>query len=92
MNSILVTRKLPSSVLSKLETVGDVDLYTGDTAMPADELRSRVVGKHAVVSMFTEQIDKAVLDAGDRPARSSPTSRSATTTSMWRMRARAASS
>ena len=39
MNKILVTRKLPSSVLSKLEAVGDVDLYTGDTAMSADELR-----------------------------------------------------
>src|SRR6476659_2892467 len=64
MNSILVTRKLPSSVLSKLETVGDVDLYAGDLAMPPDELRSRVVGKRAVVSMFTEQIDKTVLDAG----------------------------
>lgn len=64
MNSILVTRKLPSSVLSKLETVGDVDLYAGDLAMPPDELRSRVAGKRAVVSMFTEQIDKAVLDAG----------------------------
>jgi len=64
MNSILVTRKLPSSVLSKLETVGDVDLYAGDGAMPPDELRSRVVGKRAVVSMFTEQIDKTVLDAG----------------------------
>ena len=64
MNSILVTRKLPSSVLSKLETVGDVDLYAGDLAMPPDELRSRVVGKRAVVSMFTEQIDKTILDAG----------------------------
>ena len=63
MNSILVTRKLPSSVLSKLETVGDVDLYAGDLAMPPDELRSRVVGKRAVVSMFTEQIDKTILDA-----------------------------
>jgi len=63
MNSILVTRKLPSSVLSKLETVGDVDLYAGDLAMPPDELRSRVVGKRAVVSMFTEQIDKPILDA-----------------------------
>jgi glyoxylate reductase len=64
MNSILVTRKLPSSVLSKLEAVGDVDLYTGDSAMPYDELRSRIVGKRAVVSMITEQIDKGVLDAG----------------------------
>jgi glyoxylate reductase len=64
MNRILVTRKLPSSVLTKLEAIGDVDLYTGDTAMPADELRTRVAGSHAVVSMFTEQIDRAVLEAG----------------------------
>jgi glyoxylate reductase len=62
MNSILVTRKLPSSVLNKLESVGDVDLYAGDMAMPPEELRSRIVGKRAVVTMFTEQIDKHVLD------------------------------
>jgi glyoxylate reductase len=62
MNSILVTRKLPSSVLSKLETVGDVDLYAGEVAMPADELRQRIVGKRAVVTMITEQIDKHVLE------------------------------
>ena len=63
MNSILVTRKLPSSVLSKLEAVGDVDLYAGDMAMPHDELRSRIAGKRAVVTMLTEQIDKSVIDA-----------------------------
>jgi glyoxylate reductase len=62
MNSILVTRKLPSTVLTKLESVGDVDLYAGDMAMPPDELRSRIVGKRAVVTMLTEQIDKGVLD------------------------------
>jgi glyoxylate reductase len=63
MNSILVTRKLPSSVLSKLEAVGDIDLYAGDMAMPHDELRSRIAGKCAVVTMLTEQIDKSVIDA-----------------------------
>ncbi|HEX7798205.1 MAG TPA: D-glycerate dehydrogenase [Vicinamibacterales bacterium] len=62
MNSILVTRKLPSSVLNKLESVGDVDLYAGDVAMPPEELRSRIVGKRAVVTMISEQIDKHVLD------------------------------
>jgi glyoxylate reductase len=63
MNSILVTRKLPSTVLGKLEAVGDVDLYAGDGAMPPEELRSRIVGKRAAVTMFTELIDKGVLDA-----------------------------
>lgn len=60
----LVTRKLPSSVLSKLEAVGDVEVYSGDGAIPADELRTRVAGKHALVTMLTEQVDAALLDAG----------------------------
>src|SRR5215467_11432628 len=65
MNSILVTRKLPSSVLTKLEMVGDVDLYSGETAIPPDELRSRIVGKRAIVTMITEQIDKGILDVAN---------------------------
>jgi len=66
MSSILVTRRLPSTVLSKLEPLGTVDLFAGDGAMPQEELRARIAGKDAVVSMLTEQIDKSVLDAGDR--------------------------
>jgi glyoxylate reductase len=64
MPSILVTRKLPSSVISKLETAGDVEVYSGDGVMPAAELRTRIAGKDALVSMLTEQIDRAVIDAG----------------------------
>jgi glyoxylate reductase len=64
MPSILVTRKLPSSVISKLETAGDVEVYSGEGVMPAEELRARVVGKSALVSMLTEQIDRAIIDAG----------------------------
>src|SRR6185295_10810536 len=64
MNQILVTRRLPSSVLEMLEPVGDLDVYEGEGAMPAGELLTRVVGKHAVVSMLTEQMNKPVFDAG----------------------------
>lgn len=63
---ILVTRNLPSSVLSKLEAVGVVDLFAGDGAMPAGELRARVAGKDGLVSMLTEQIDASVIDAGSQ--------------------------
>ena len=63
-SKILVTRRLPSSVLEMLEPVGDVDVYEGEGAMPAGELLTRVVGKHAVVSMLTEQMNKPVFDAG----------------------------
>ena len=63
-NSILVTRTLPASVLSQLEGIGAVDVFTGEGAMPPADLRARVAGKNALVSMLTEQIDKAVIDAG----------------------------
>ena len=54
MPSILVTRKLPSSVLSKLHAIGTVDLYTGDGAIPAGELRARVADKDALVCLLTD--------------------------------------
>jgi glyoxylate reductase len=63
MPHILVTRKLPASVLEKLAEVGQVDLYTGESAMPADELRARVAPAHAIVSMVTDSIDRTVVDA-----------------------------
>ncbi len=62
MSAILVTRNLPSAVLAKLHQVADVDLYTGDGAIPPDELRRRVPGKDALVCPLTEQIDSGVID------------------------------
>jgi glyoxylate reductase len=66
MAAILVTHRLPSSVISRLERVGRVEVYVGAAPMPADELRARIADKDAVVSMLTEQIDKSVLDAATR--------------------------
>jgi glyoxylate reductase len=66
MPSILVTRKLPASVISKLEAVGEVDLYAGDGAIPRQELLDRIAGKDAIVTMLTEQVDKCFIDATDR--------------------------
>ncbi len=60
---ILVTRKLPSSVLAKLHAIADVDLYTGDAAIPADQLRARAADKDAVVALLTDAIDRSVIDA-----------------------------
>ena len=60
---ILVTRKLPSSVIAKLNAVADVDLYTGEAAIPADELRARVAGKDALVCLLTDAVDRTVIDA-----------------------------
>jgi glyoxylate reductase len=65
-HSILVTRKLPSSVLDKLRQVADVDVYTGDAAIPPGELRARVAEKDALVSLLTDAIDRAVIDAAPK--------------------------
>src|SRR3954468_16196911 len=64
MHSVLVTRRLPSSVLAKLHAAAAVDLYTGDAAIPPEELRERVRGKDALVCLLTDAIDSSVIDAG----------------------------
>ena len=61
--SVLVTRRLPSAVITKLEEVFDVDLYTGSAAISREELLQRVAGKDALVCLLTDTIDVAVLDA-----------------------------
>jgi glyoxylate reductase len=64
MPGILVTRKLPSSVLSKLEAVGDVEVFSGDGAMPAEALRQAIAGKDALVCMLDDLIDRRLIEAG----------------------------
>jgi len=59
----LVTRKLPSSVIAKLEAVCEVDLYTGAKAISREELLQRVKGVDALVCLLTDTIDTVLLDA-----------------------------
>jgi glyoxylate reductase len=66
MSKILVTRKLPSSILSKLEPVGSIEVYSEDGTLPHQELIARVADKDAVVSMLTDRIDREVIDAARR--------------------------
>ena len=63
--SILVTRSLPSSVVTRLHDIGAVDLYT-DGAMPAALLVQRVADKDALICLMTDDINKTVIDAGAR--------------------------
>jgi glyoxylate reductase len=63
MPSTLVTRKLPSSVLNKLRAIGPLVVYDGDAAIPPDQLRARVAGVDALVSLLTDAIDRSVIDA-----------------------------
>ncbi|HEY1308801.1 MAG TPA: D-glycerate dehydrogenase [Vicinamibacterales bacterium] len=60
---ILVTRRIPSSVLSRLEEACEVDLHDrGD--LPHDQLVTRVAGKHGLLSVVTDAIDRSVLESG----------------------------
>jgi glyoxylate reductase len=60
---ILVTRRLPSSILSTLESVAAVDVYPGPDSIPPDELRNRLAPVDALISMLTDTIDRAVIDS-----------------------------
>src|SRR6266545_7156946 len=63
MASVLLTRRIPSSVLTLLQTEHTVDLYSGDGAIPRDEMLRRLVGKDALICLLTDKVDAAVLDA-----------------------------
>ena len=63
MPSVLVTRRLPSSVIARLEASAGVDLYTGESAITPAELQKRVADKDALVCLLTETIDRSVIDA-----------------------------
>jgi glyoxylate reductase len=63
---ILITRKLPSSVLSKLERAAEIDLHTGEAGLPPAELRARVADKDALICLLTDTVDRALVDAGPR--------------------------
>ena len=61
--SVLVTRRLPSSVIARLEETCDLDVHSGSTAISRQELLARIAGKHALVCLLTDPIDATVLDA-----------------------------
>lgn len=57
---------MPSSVLARLETACDVELFRGDAPISRDELLARVPGKDALMCLLTDPVDRAVVEAGTR--------------------------
>ena len=66
MASVLLTRRVPSSVLTALEAQHDLEVWSGDDAMPRAELLKRVAGKDALICVLTDRIDDELLDAGSQ--------------------------
>ena len=62
--NIFVSHKLPSAVIAKLAAVGNVEVFDGDATITPEQLRAAVAGKHALITMLTEKVDAALLDAG----------------------------
>jgi len=63
---VLLTRRVPSSVLEPLRARHDLDVWEGDDAIARPELLKRVAGKDALICVLTDRIDDEVLDAGSQ--------------------------
>ena len=61
---VLVTKRLPSLAMTRLEEACDVDLNDRDTFLTHDELVARVRGKQGLIAMLPDTVDRAVLEAG----------------------------
>jgi glyoxylate reductase len=61
---VLLTRRIPSRALARLEESCDVELHAGDGAIPRDQLLERVRGKHALLCVLTDRVDDEVMAAG----------------------------
>lgn len=61
---ILLTGTIPSAALATLQSAGEVEQYLGEDSMPHDELVARIAGRHALVSMISDTVDRDVIEAG----------------------------
>ena len=50
--------------MTRLEAACEVHRFEGHGAMPHDELVARIAGKHALVSLVTDVVDRPVIEAG----------------------------
>jgi glyoxylate reductase len=62
--SVLLTRKLPSSVVARLEVSCAVQRSDHDGGLTHDALLGAVVGKQGLISLITDTVDRGVIDAG----------------------------
>jgi lactate dehydrogenase-like 2-hydroxyacid dehydrogenase len=61
--SVYVTRMIPAACLDALRAHCEVDVNPDDRALTPDELMQHVRGRDAIISLLTDRIDGAVLDA-----------------------------
>jgi glyoxylate reductase len=62
--AVLITRRIPSSVVARLDAHCAVEIWDGQDPIPAGELLLRLADKQALMCLLTDRVDGAVLDAG----------------------------
>ncbi len=60
---VFVTRRISISALERIEQVCEVDVWEGEMPPPAPILADRVAQVDGILSMVTDRIDAAILDA-----------------------------
>jgi len=63
---VLLTRRVPASVLRRLEQACEVDLHEGESAIPREELLRRIPDADALLCLLTDRVDRTVIEAGRR--------------------------
>jgi glyoxylate reductase len=61
LRSVLLTRRIPSSVLDRLRAACDLDFYDGPGAIGREELTRRLAGKRALICLLTDRVDESVV-------------------------------
>jgi glyoxylate reductase len=60
---IVVTGRVPEPALELLRETGEVDARMQETPLPVDELHAAIAGADAVVTLLSDRVDDAFLDA-----------------------------
>jgi lactate dehydrogenase-like 2-hydroxyacid dehydrogenase len=68
-SSIYVTRMIPQQTIDTLREHYDVEVNPHDRALTREELLQAVRGRNAIISLLTDTIDGAVLDAAGAQCR-----------------------
>ncbi|MFM8274646.1 MAG: 2-hydroxyacid dehydrogenase [Gemmata sp.] len=63
---VFVARRIPDEGLSAIRAACDVDVWPDRLPPPPDELRRRVADCDGLVSLLTDKVDAALLDAAPR--------------------------
>jgi glyoxylate reductase len=66
MARVFVTRRLPFEALDRLREVHEVDEWAGDMPPSPDEMRAGVAEAEGLLSLVTDRVDAAVLEAAPR--------------------------